>query len=257
MKFIKRILVCISLLLCMTSLIACSSSKPSFEGKELTVYSGAGLKKPMGEIGKNFEKAHGVKVNYIYGGSSQLLSQLELSGKGDVFIVGSMNAYESAKKKNLVGECKKVAHHTPVIAVKKGNPKNIKSLDDLTKSGIKVILGDEKANAIGATTQKIIKKNALDAINKNVVAKTATINEIVTHISEGTADVGIVTRDSIFGNNSIDIIEIPKDKNIDQILPISSVLSTSDKELSDLFIDYVASNEGKSIFEKYGFAPVK
>lgn len=59
------------------------------DGKELLVYSGAGLKNPMEKIKEEFEKEKGISINLIYAGSGQLLAQLEQSGKGDVFIVGS------------------------------------------------------------------------------------------------------------------------------------------------------------------------
>ncbi|MDQ0149746.1 molybdate ABC transporter substrate-binding protein [Eubacterium multiforme] len=225
--------------------------------KTLVVYSGAGLKKPMGEIAKNFQKETGVKVEYIFAGSTQLLSQLETSGKGDVFIVGSKNAYDAAKKKNLVEDCKEVAYHTPAIITKKGNPKNIKTLKDLQKDGVKVILGDEKANAIGKTTQKIIEKNKLDGIKKNVVAKVPTINEVTMHVVDGKADAAIATKDSVYKNDKIDVIEIPEKQNVNQILPISAVKSSKEKEMANKFVEYVSSDKGKTIFEKHGFKPVK
>ena len=235
--------------------------KPKVEEKKeentLLVYSGAGLKKPMEEIAKIFEKDNNVKIEYNFAGSTQLLSQLELSKKGDVFIVGSMNTYKSAKEKGLVLDNKTVAYHTPVIAVPKGNPKNIKSLEDMAKGGVKVILGDEKANAVGKTSQEIIEKNKLEGINKNVVAKTATVSEMITPLKEGKGDAAIVTKDSVYGNKDIETIDIPEDKNIDQILPIATIEVSKEKELANKFVDFVASEKGKAIFENYGFKPVK
>ncbi len=224
--------------------------------KSLVVYSGAGLKKPMEELAKTFEKENNVKIEYIFAGSTQLISQLEMSGKGDVFIVGSKVAYESSKEKKLVGESKEVAYHTPTIIVKKGNPKNIKSLKDLQKEGVKVILGDEKSNAIGQTTVKIIEKNKLTGIANNVVAKMATVSEMITHITEGKGDAAIATLDSVFKNDKVDIIEIPKEKNIDQILPIAPVTASKEKDLANKFVDFISSDAGKAVFEKYGFKPV-
>jgi molybdate transport system substrate-binding protein len=94
-----------------------------------------------------------------------------------------MDSYKAAEKKNLVDPCKEVALHIPVIGVPKDNPAGIKTLEDLAKPGVKVILGDEKANAVGAAAQRIIEKSGLSKINENVVAKTATINELVVHLT--------------------------------------------------------------------------
>jgi ABC-type sulfate transport system substrate-binding protein len=49
-----------------------------------------------------------------------------------------------------------VAYHVQVIAMKKGNPKNITSITDLTRDGLKIALGDVNATAIGKATAKLL-----------------------------------------------------------------------------------------------------
>lgn len=231
----------------------------SKEVVELTVFSGAGLKKPMEDIKSQFEKENpNIKINYIFAGAGQLVSQMELGNKGDVFITGSVKSYDSANEKGLVEPATEIAHHTPVIAVHKGNPKNIKSLEDLTQPGLKIMVGDEKANAIGMTTQKIIEKNNLPGINDNAISKAATINEIVAQFdASDSVDAAIVTKDSIFHSDKLDIIEIPEDKNIDQIIPICVLKNTEHKDDAQKFVDFVSSKNGIEAFQKYGFDPVK
>ncbi len=223
----------------------------------LLVYAGAGLKRAMEEIKPAFEAKENVKIEYIFAGSGQLLAQMETSGKGDVFIVGSEDTYKVAKDKGLANKSQLVAHHTPALAVQKGNPKGIKSLKDLTKDGIKVALGDAKANAIGKTAQEIIKKNGLEGINKNVVATTATVNELVTIISTGQADVAIVTEDSVRFSKDVEMVEIPAEENIDQLIPVGTLTSSKHQELAQKLSDFIASDEGKAIFEKNGYKILK
>ncbi len=221
----------------------------------LLVYSGAGLKKAMQEIKTVYEQNHDVKIDYVYAGSAQLLTQIQLSGKGDVFIVGSTVVYKNAQTKKLAEAPKLVAHHTPCIAVPKGNPKKISTLEDLAKPGTKVILGDPKANAIGLSAQKIIQKNKLPGINKNTVAETSTVNELVMQLAMGQADAAIVTTDSIAGNPKLQAIGIPLDKNVDQIIPVGVLTYSKSKKEAQSFVNFVASPEGKNIFKKHGFKP--
>lgn len=235
-----------------------SESSNTAEEVALTVYAGAGLKNAMEEIKTSFEAQNeGVKVEYVYAGSAQLLSQMEASGKGDVFIVGSEVAYNSAKEKGLAGEAKLVAHHTPAIAVPKGNPKGIASLEDLGQSGLKLALGDTESNAIGKTAQKIIEKNGLQNILANVVTRTATVNEIVMAVSTGQADAGIVTKDAVFANKDIEIVEISEEQNIDQIIPVCALKSSENGDMAQKLVDFIASENGKAIFKENGFEPVK
>ena len=223
----------------------------------LLVYSGAGLKKPMNEIAEVFEEESGIKIEYVFAGSSQLLSQIELTEKGDVFIVGSVKAYEASEEKDLTYPSKEVAYHNPIIGVPKGNPANIESLEDMAKPGVKVILGDEEANAIGQTSQKLIEKTGLTGINDNVVAKTATVNELIVHLKSKDADAAIVTEDAAYGNDDIEVLEIPEDINIHQIIPIGALKSSENIDEANKFVDFVSSDKGKAIFEKHGFPPVE
>lgn len=254
----------ILLLLVMTLVVTACSSKPvnkemEMEEEEvsLLVYSGAGLKRAMEDIKPVFEERENVKIEYIYAGSGQLLAQMETSGKGDVLIVGSEATYDMAKDKGQANESLLIAHHTPGLAVEKGNPKEITSLKDLTQDGLKVAIGDKEANAVGKTAAKIIEKNALEDIHKNVVATMATVNELVMAIANKEADVAIVTEDSIRFNEDVELVEIPEEENIDQIIPAGSLTSSENPELAQKLVDFIASEEGKSIFEKNGYKILK
>jgi molybdate transport system substrate-binding protein len=227
------------------------------ESPSLLVYCGAGLNKPMEKIKAQYEAAADVKIEYTYAGSGQLISQIQLSGKGDVLIIGSEDVYKTAVDKKLAYTPVLIAHHTPCIAVLKGNSKGIKSLADMAKPGIRVILGDPKANAIGLSAQKIIEKNKLPGININMVAQTSTVNELVIQLTMGQADAAIVTKDSIVSNNKLEIIEIPTEQNIDQLIPIGVLTTTQKKDTAQKFVDYIASDAGKACFKKFGFDPVE
>lgn len=224
---------------------------------ELTVYSGAGLKGAMEEIKAKYEAEKSAKLNIIYAGSGQLLAQLEMSGKGDVFVVGSKPTFDDAAKKGLTNEGKPVAFHTPVIVTQKGNPKNVKGLKDLAMDGLKVALGDPKANAIGKTSVKMFEKNKIEGVDKNVVVKTATVNELYQAIKSGNADAAIVTRDGAVKQGDIEIIEIPEDQIIDQIITMSTLKSAEDKEKAEDFMAYCLSEDSMKIWEKHGFKPAK
>jgi molybdate transport system substrate-binding protein len=234
-----------------------ANTKDKEKQETLFVYSGAGLKKPMDEIAQKFGDENNVKIEYSYAGSAQLIAQLETSQKGDAFVVGSEPLYIKAEEKELVGDHKVVAHHTPAIVVPKGNPAKIENLEDLAKDGVKLVLGDKEANAIGKTTQKILEKNDLKAVNDNVVSTAATVNEMVMQLTAGDADATIATKDSVFGNDDVEVVEIDQDKNIDQIISGGTVEYSEKKDMAQKFIDFIASNEGKEIFKKYGFEPVK
>ncbi len=236
------------------------TSTPAGADKEesLTVYSGAGLRVAMDDIGESFEQKYGIKVNYNYANCAQLLSQMELSQQGDAFVGGSLNDMEIATQKGFTSKYHEVVYHIPAIGVPKGNPAQITCLADMAKPGVKLVLGDEQSNAIGKKGAKIFAKNGLqEGIDKNVVVRDATVNEIVTHLAMKQGDAGLIWEDNGIGAKDIEVISIPSEQNVIDKVPVC-VLSFSEKtESAQKFVDYVISPEGKAILVKHGFKPIE
>ncbi len=252
-KYLIFVVVLLSLILLMGSFSVLAEDINS-----LLVYSGAGLREPMDEIGEVFEEKYGVTIEYNYGGSAHLLSQLQLIKQGDVYIPGAMSYYEAAAEKGLVEMKKDVVLHIPVIGVPKGNPADIHTLEDMGREGVKVVLGDEKAAAIGKISQQILKKNSLsDEINANVIAKAATVNELVVYLSMRQSEASLIWEDNIYGIDDVEIIHISEDKNIIKTIPACVLSFSEKKEMARKFVDFVASETGKNIYQKYGFKPIQ
>lgn len=222
--------------------------------QSLLVYCGAGMRKPMDEIGLIFEEKYGTSINYNYAGSNTLLSQMELTQKGDIYMPGATYYFDVAKEKGFTDYEQLIAYHVPVIEVPKGNPANITSLDDLAKPGVKVILGDAKAAAIGKIGNKILEKNGIyEDVEKNIIARSATANELVVYISMNQADASIIWEDLVVNSEKIETVAIPYEQNIIKIIPIGTLTFSEKNDAAKTFVDFVASSEGKMIFEKHGF----
>ena len=220
----------------------------------LLVYSGAGMRKPMDEIGKVFEKKHGIQVKYNYAGSNALLSQMELTKEGDAYMPGETMYIEIAAKKGLVDYQTLTCYHIPIITVPKGNPAKITCLNDLTKPGVKLIFGDPKVAATGRTAVEILKKNGIyDKAWANVIATVPTMNEVMVQIALGQADASINWWDTVKAVKDIEVVEIPKEQNTIKIIPIGVTTFSKNLENAKKFVDFCASTEGKAIFEKHGF----
>jgi molybdate transport system substrate-binding protein len=219
----------------------------------LLVFAGAGLKAPLDEIGAAFTKKYGIPVQYNYGGAGTLVSQMNLTHKGDVFMPGSTVEFKNAKNLSLVNTSQLVAYHVPIIVVKKGNPKNITSLKDFAGPGLKIALGDVNATAIGkAGAQMFQKLNITAAVEKNVVTRTPTINELTIIMNTGQADAALLTLDQV-NPETMDAIPIPVSNNVVLITPVGVTTYSQNPDTASKYVAFVASDEGKAFFAKHGF----
>ncbi|KUH34767.1 molybdenum ABC transporter substrate-binding protein [Thermococcus celericrescens] len=248
---------------CIGSTNASEDRKP-FEGQTITVCSGAGLMKPINELIGMFENETGVKVEVHYGGSSEIFGVLQTTCGCDVFIPGAWYYTEQAMKKGYIlnGTVRNVTEHIPVIAVPKGNPKGIHSLEDLAKPGVRVVLGDPKAAAIGKVSKKILEKNGLwDEVKPNVVVFTPTVNQLLIYISTRQADAAIIWEDMVTwaqAKGKIEVVQIPREQNSIKTIP-TAVTTCAEKdghvEVARAFNEFVANHT--EIWEKWGFRPWK
>ncbi|MCK4648388.1 molybdate ABC transporter substrate-binding protein [bacterium] len=250
-------IVCLLLVFGLSLSFGCAKKEEKKVSGTLLVYSGAGIRKPMDEIGPLFKQKYGVEVKYNYAGSNTLLSQMELYQKGDVYQPGATYYLNIAKEKGFIGYDKFVAYHVPVIAVPKGNPANIACLDDLTKPGVRVAFGDPKACAIGRLGEKIFKKNKIfKAVEKNIVTRAATVNELIVYVSMGQVDAAITWEESVlFAKEKTSIVEVPKEQNIIKVIPIGTLTFSENEDRAKKFVDFCTSNEGKAVYKKWGFTP--
>ncbi|HDS63720.1 MAG TPA: molybdate ABC transporter substrate-binding protein [Methanofollis liminatans] len=223
------------------------------EQSTLMVYCGAGIREPMEEIAAMYENETGTMISFTLGGSAQLLSQMELVKQGDLYMPGATAYIESAAKKGFVNTSEKLVYHIPIIAVAKGNPKNVTCIADLARSDLRVVIGDPTGPAIGTTTKKILNRSGLwETVSANAVAKRATVNELIVDICMGTADASVIWYD-LYVPDKMERIEIPKAENDIKVIPIGTLTFSENPAEAQAFADFVASDKGLAVFKKFGY----
>ncbi len=235
-----------------------SSKNSSLSGKEISVFAGSASKPALDEAAAAFEKQTGVKVFLTYGGSGTVLSQMELSKNGDLYIPGSPDYLVKSESKKITdpASTKIIAYLIPAINVQTGNPKNIQSLSDLTKSGIKVGIGNPTTVCVGLYAVELLNKNHLLAdVYTNIVTQAASCDNTATLISLKSVDAVIGW--SVFqawDPKNIETIYLNPEQ-IPRIAYVPAAVSTfvKEREAATAFIDFLVSPDGQDIFRKWGY----
>ena len=159
----------------------CSSCSPA-ESK-LSVFAVAGAKPAIDEICQKFEEQVGAKVEISYGGGGEVLSQIVLSKSGDVYVAPEQRFMELAAEKQAIAleTTKTAAYMIPVIAILKGNPKNVVTLADLARLGIRVAVTRPETTLLGKYAPEIFEKAGLtEAIGNNIVTEAVRPDSLLT-----------------------------------------------------------------------------
>jgi molybdate transport system substrate-binding protein len=232
------------------------SGKAEAKAKELLLYCGAGIRPPADELAETFKRQFGVEIAINYAGSETLLSTIRLTRSGDLYMPGDKHYVEQAAQQGMILSQRSVCYFVPTILVQKGNPKDITNLQDLLKPGVKLGLGDPNACAIGRTTRLILAKNniAWDDVKKNLAFQSLTVNELGMQIQAQSLDAAILW-DAMaeYYSEYGDQVPIATEKNVISTVDVGVLAFTKHRGLAERFVDFLTSNESRSVFEKYGY----
>ncbi|MBF0197975.1 MAG: substrate-binding domain-containing protein [Planctomycetes bacterium] len=243
------------------TLLLQSCGSQSGQSPELIVYCGAGIRPPIAELSQLFQEkmqneGRKVNVSISYEGSEMLLGKIKVYKKGDVYIPGDKHYIEMAKNESLIESSKSLCYFVPVILTQKSNPKNIKSVKDLLKPGVRFGLGSPKACAIGKKSLKIFEKYGLNKedYESNLVYQAMTVNDLGIQLKAGSLDAVIVW-DALYGQyaDSAEMVNIPVGMNVISEVTAGELSFSRYTDLSKSYMDFLASAEAKPIFKKHHY----
>lgn len=241
-----------------TALTFSACALPPGEPPTLVILAGSASKPPLDELARSFESLHGARVEVSYGGSGTVLSQMILARTGDLYIPGSQDFMDTAENKGAVDPAtrKIVAYLLPVIAVPKGNPKNIQTLEDLTRPGLRLGIGNPKSVCVGLYAVEIFERAGVTAkVAPNIVVQTKSCDDTATVLALGQVDAVIGW--DVFDDwqpDKITVVPLPKEQVVKSAnIPVAMSVYVKDKALAQDFITYITGPEGKRVFAKHGY----
>lgn len=240
-------------------LLAGAVSVAAQSATSLFAYVGTGIKDPVIELASMYQQKTGVKIEMTFNNSGSLVGQLKLNKTGDIFMPGAESFVDMGKQAGLVAEVSKpIAYHVPVIIVPKANPAKIVDIRDFGRKGVRLILPDRKATALGQAAFKIFERAGIaDAVSANVVAYMESPQKVVTAMGLGQGEAGIVDYNAVQQYaDRFTVIEIDPSINVVEVLPCAVLSCGAKQDQARDFMSFV-EREGPAVFAKYGFKPAK
>ena len=235
----------------------------------------AGNKELIGAFGET-SAGDGVEFVTSYGSSGDQSRAVEAGKSADFVHLSLEPDMQRLVDADLVasdwnsGDTSGIASQSVVVfVVRPGNPKGIDSWDDLVADGVSVITpnpassGSAKWNILAAYGQAIAAggdegdaEAFLSGMLENAAALPESARDATTLFTSGTGDV-------LLSYENEAILAKQNGAEIDYVLPDTTLLienpaavtNDADPEAQD-FLDFLVSEEGQSIYAKYGFRPL-
>lgn len=240
-------------------LTSCSdqTSTPT-EKKELLIYCGITMEKPIRELVERFEQRENCTVKIMIEGSGTLYRTFTVNHAGDLYLPGSEAYIKKATAAGVITETRLVGYNRAVLVVAKDNPLNISSeLKNLTSKDLRTVLGSADSGSIGKETKRILAKAGLyEAAMDNTLYLTSDSKGLRQAMEEGIADLTL---------NWFATVTWPENKDYMDALKLDSVIATphqliisllsysKEPELARRLFSFIGSKSGRETFERYGF----
>jgi molybdate transport system substrate-binding protein len=215
-------------------------------GTPITVFAAASLTEVFPRIAAG--------PRYSFAGSDQLAIQIQQGAPADVFAAASPKQPELLFRSGIVGKPVVFATNRLIVIVPRGNPAHIRTVYDLRREGVKIVIGDRTV-PIGAYTRQILDALGITAgVTKNVVSEETDVKGIVTKVALGEADAGFVYRTDAKPVASRTLsVALPIWAQPSVRYEIAVVKSSSRPQAAKEFMQKLLSKRGRLLLKQSGF----
>ena len=226
--------------------------------RQITAFCGSASKPAMEEAASQFEQKTGIQINLHFSGSGTMLSQMKIARRGDLYIPGSPDYMAKAIREGIVDpeSVTIIAYLIISIDVQRGNPKDIQTLADLARPGIRVGIGNPEAVCVGLYAVEVFERNGLlKQVQKNIVTHAPSCSATASLVAMQKVNAVIGWRVfSQWNPDKIDAILL-KPHEVPRLAYIPAAISTysRDKKGAQQFIQFLTAPEGQKIFKKWGY----
>jgi molybdate transport system substrate-binding protein len=237
----------VSALLLAGSLASAGSARVDSSGR-LTVFAAASLTDVLPKID--------ARPRFGFAGSDVLAAQIQQGAPADVFAAASPKYPELLYKQGLVQKPIRFATNTLVLVVPKSNPAHIRGVDDLTKPGVKIVVGDP-AVPVGSYTRTVLGNIGIAAaVLKNVVSQETDVRGVLGKVALGEADAGFVyVTDARTVRGKVEVIALRESAQPHVVYEVAVVKSSTHLQAAYRYVTRLIRPAAQRELERAGFGP--
>lgn len=226
-----------------TGLMLAASACAGDDGR-VVVFAASSLTDVFERLETEFEAANpDIDVVVNFAGSSTLVAQLAEGAPVDVLATADTDTMSRAVSTTpTVGEPVVIARNEIVIAVERGNPLGIDSLDDLDDAVVVLAAPDVPAGTYA--------RSVLDCAGVDVdpASLEQNVRSVAAKVALGEADAGLVYRTDV--SDALAVVEVPAACQVSAAYPVVLV---TDSDAARRFFEFAAGTPGADALSAAGF----
>lgn len=227
----------------------------------LQVWSCGGLAEAFGALNAAYQRRAGVRIEYTGAFAAALGKSLLGGARTDVFAGRVLDLARKLREAGMMASFAPLCFTRYVLVVPRGNPARVRTIEDLARPGVRVVLAPEASPPGGQAVQAILKNAGIAAeVAPNVVVRGSCVQRTAARLAGGEGDASIVEqriacRPELAGR--LEVLPIPE-----ALFPpgplaftIGAMSGARDRALADDYVAFATSPEGQGFLARAGFVP--
>jgi molybdate transport system substrate-binding protein len=240
--------------LSITLVTSCAKKPAAKQPEELIVLCGNSFVQPVEQLCSEFREKTGIAMTSTVAGSEDFLPLVKTGRKGDVLITHDPYL-DYVRDANALADHVQVGFVAPVLAVQPGNPKGIKSIQDLAGPGLRIALTDPQYSTCGQMVMALLEKKGIkDAVMANVGNRlTKGHSALGTFLKTQVVDAVILWNGVAHTfKDSLEIVKTPYEYDQETRVHIIALSYSKRPDALKKFMEF-ARSRGPEVFAAYGY----
>ncbi len=260
-RILAKLLACVMLMVSLFVAGCGNNESASGEPVELTILAAASLTDVCNEIKERYEAEHeNVTLNFSYGGSGALQTQIEEGAPADIFIPAATTQMTALEEQGLVDSDSIVPllENQVVLVVPEESTAGITSFEDVATDRVTIIgLGEPGSVPVGQYAEEVFTSMGLLDEVKSKANYGLDARTVLSWVETSAVDCGVVYATDAYTTKHVKIVAVAPEGACKKIIyPAGIVKSCKNAEAAADFMTYLQTDETLDLFEEYGFTRV-
>lgn len=219
----------------------------------LDVRAAASLADAFRAAAAGFEEDHASSVRLAFAGSQFVVREIVHGAPADVVALADEHAMARLAREGFVLSPVRFARNRLAIGVAAGNPKRVRSLADLTRRDVVLVLADETV-PVGRYAREAFARAGLPPPEPRSLELDAP--STLAKLTSGEADAVVVyATDLRAAGRAVEAVAIPDEHDVLTTYEIAVTTATRRRAAAQAFVDYVVGGGGQQALRALGFLP--
>lgn len=215
------------------------------------------LREALTDIAAVYETQTSRKVEFVFGSSGQVASQIANGAPIDLFISAAAEQVDQLQRQQLlVDQSHRIIAGNSLVLITPPQASSIQSFSDLSSGTSRIAMGEPTTVPAGAYAMQTLTRLGLHEKLRGRIVYAANVRQVLSYVERGEVAAGLVYRtDARQSRGQVRIVATAAPESHDPILyPAAIIRSSRNQEAARQFLDFLTTDRARQILTEKGFS---